>query len=153
MSNNKERERTLKLLANDEEWESFSESLPRGWRERFEKLATCVEIQLEARPDRKRGVAYKRHILNDCRANSPHKYKTAHRQGRFLSSWQIGVRQRSDGSESVEFSDGLTWGSIAQLLGYLFGDIPDEEKREIFERILDAYPDTDHGKPMRLNSQ
>ena len=147
---NKERERTLKLSAFDDEWATFLESIPRDWRIRFKKLAECVDIKLEDRPDRKRGVAYKRHILNDCRANDPHKYKTAHRRGRFLNSWKIGVRQRTDGSESVEFSDGLTWGSIGQIFGYLFGEISDKEKREFYDRIFDAYSDTDRGKPMKV---
>ena len=149
MNDTNERERTLKLLANDEEWAIFTEALPRNWRERFKRLAKCVEIDLTERPDRKRGVSYKRHILRDCRANDPEKYLTAHRRGRFLSSWNIGVQQRRDGSESIEFSDGITWGSIGQILGYLFGEISENEKRDFYQRIFDAFPNTDHGSSLQ----
>lgn len=152
MADKVERERTLKLFASDEEWAVFTEALPRDWRKRFERLAKCVEIDIQERPERRRGVSYLWHTLHDCRAKSPSAYRTAHRRGRFLSSWKIGVRQRSDGNKAISFSDGITWGSIGQILGYLFGEIPETERRDLYEQILSAYPDTDQGASLRSNA-
>ena len=149
MNDKTERERTLKLFASDDDWVAFTEAIPRDWRTRFERLAKCVEVDVEKRPERRRGVSYSWHTLRDLRATSPRKYETAHRRGQLLRSWEIGVRQRTNGSETIAFSDGITWGSIGQILGYLLGEIPDDEKRALYDRLLAAYPDTDHGAPMR----
>lgn len=140
-----ERERTLKLFASDDDWAAFTEAIPRDWRLRFEKLANCVEADVEERPDRRRGRSYTWHTLRDLRATSPSAYEAAYRRGRLLRSWEIGVRQRTNGSETLAFSDGLTWGSIGQILGYLLGEIPDSEKRDLYARLLDAYSRTDRG--------
>lgn len=142
------RERTLKLFADDREWEKFSEAIPRDWRKRFERLAECVQIDVEARPDRKRGTSYLRFTIPDCRANQPSAYKTAHRRGQLIRSWDIGVRQRTDKSRSLSFSDGITWGSIGQFLGYLLGDIPKSERKKYYDRIFDSFQNTDHGQSL-----
>ncbi|PJF33871.1 MAG: hypothetical protein CUN57_01025, partial [Phototrophicales bacterium] len=144
MNNKLERERTLKLFASDDEWAAFTEALPRDWRKRFEQLARCAEVDVEKRPERRRGVSYLRFTIPDCRANDPSKYETAHRRGQFLRSWKIGVQQREDGSKSIAFSDGLTWGSIGQILGYLLGDDKDKEyKDSLYDELEEAYRGTD----------
>ncbi len=149
MSTEERRERTLKLVATDEEWAKFTESIPRDWHDRFEKLAACMGHDLEKnRPERLPEVSYRHHIIQDCRANHPEAYKTKHRRGQFVRSWDIGVKQRNDGSKSIGFSDGITWGSIGQIFGYLFGEMSKEQKDQIYQQLLDAYPATDHGAPM-----
>ena len=71
------------------------------------------------------------------------------RRGQILRSWPIGVKQRTDGKYTVEFSDGITWGSIGQYLGYLFGEIPDDEKKQLYERLLEAFKGTDRGSNLQ----
>lgn len=149
MTDTTERERTLKLFAGDEDWSRFTEAIPRDWRMRFEKLADCVDVDAQERPERRRGSAYTWHTLRDLRATSPLDYRKAHRRGQLLRSWDLGVRQRTNGSQTLAFSDGITWGSIGQILGYLLGDIPDAEKRDLYERLLDAYSRTDRGAQLR----
>ena len=53
------------------------------------------------------------------------------------------MAQHTDGSKGVEFDDGITWGSIGQLLGYLFGDVEEAIQDKLYERMEKAFRGTD----------
>lgn len=61
-------------------------------------------------------------------------------------SWKTGAERRQDGSQTVAFEDGLTWGSIGQVLGYLLGDVDEKQKDELYDLMLKAYEGSDRGK-------
>lgn len=150
MSNeHSERERTLKLMATDEEWARFSESLPRDWRLRFARLAECVEVDLDTRPERQKETSYAWITIKDHRSPAPESYETAVRRGQLKRSWPLGVKQRSDGGQAVAFSDGLTWGSTGQILGYLLGEVSEKEIDQLYERLVDSFKGTDRGARLR----
>ncbi|MBI4672137.1 MAG: hypothetical protein HY741_10785 [Chloroflexi bacterium] len=75
--------------------------------------------------------------IPDMRSTEPKDYVHAHRRGRLKQSWAIGVESQSN--EMLMFNEGLTWGSIGQILGYLFGDTDDAFQDEMWERMLDNY--------------
>ena len=149
MTDTTERERTMKLMATDEEWAKFSESLPRDWRLRFARLAECVEVDLEKRPEREKDTSYAWVTIKDLRSSSPASYKTKVRRGQLKRSWGLGAQQRTDGNQTIAFSDGLTWGSTGQILGYLLGSVSEEEIDQLYERLLDSYRGTDRGTRLR----
>ena len=91
-------------------------------------------------------MAKERFKIPDCRCEVPSCYPPEQgyfRRGRMKSSWKLGVAQRTDGSRRVEFDDGITWGSIGQLLGYLFGDVEEAIQDKLYEQMEKAFRGTD----------
>lgn len=83
--------------------------------------------------------------IPDKRSRSPEDYLRKDRRGQMKRSWVIGVNRRQDGRQTVSFRDGLTWGSIGQIMGYLLGEADDAFKNDLFERMLAQYKGTDRG--------
>lgn len=86
--------------------------------------------------------------LPDARSDSPDDYLRKDRRGQMKRSWALGVARQQDGRQTVRFRDGLTWGSIGQIMGYLLGDVDDALKNDLFERMLATYTRTDRGAPL-----
>ena len=87
--------------------------------------------------------------LHDCRNNEQQAYDTKIRLGRMKASWHLGVKQAHDGSQAVTFQDGLTWGSIGQILGYLLGEVDEEMQEELYNTMYDQLCASDHGKGLQ----
>lgn len=87
--------------------------------------------------------------IPDRRSNESNDYAELDRRGRMKRSWSIGVNRRRDGSETLSFDGGLTWGSIGQILGYLLGEVEDGVQDELYEQLLKAYLKTDRGAKLR----
>jgi hypothetical protein len=85
--------------------------------------------------------------IPDKRSTDPKDYEHLYRRGRMKKSWELGVQQQE--RQMVSFMDGLTWGSIGQLLGYLFGKVDEEFQDELYERLENQYKLTDRGKRLR----
>jgi hypothetical protein len=84
--------------------------------------------------------------LLDLRCQDPACYPSLakyDRRGQMKRSWHLGVAQRTDGSECVTFEDGLTWGSIGQLFGYLLGDTDEAFQDDLYEKLERAFRGTD----------
>lgn len=90
----------------------------------------------------------KRFDLPDKRSNDPRDYQKNVRLGQMKRSWHLGVERQRDGRAVISFDDGLTWGSIGQILGYLFGKSDDDFKNELYEKMLSQLAQTDHGSKL-----
>ena len=87
--------------------------------------------------------------IPDIRSTAREDYQQYYRRGRMKKSWAIGVSQQSDGEEGVSIRNGLSWGSIGQILGYLLGEVDEDFQDELYERMLDRFKLTDCGEPLR----
>ncbi len=87
--------------------------------------------------------------IPDVRSTAREDYQHYHRRGRMKKSWAMGVSQQSDGEEGVFIRDGLSWGSIGQILGYLLGEVDEDFQDELYERMLDQFRLTDRGESLR----
>lgn len=87
--------------------------------------------------------------IPDARCNTPDCYENKARLGRMKSSWHLGVDHGHDGGKAVSFDEGLTWGSIGQILGYLLGDVDEEFQEELYERMYERLKQIDHGQPLK----
>lgn len=86
--------------------------------------------------------------IPDKRSNDPKDYQKSVRLGQMKRSWHLGVQRQRDGRATLSFADGLTWGSIGQILGYLFGETDDAFKNELYEKMLVQFAQTDHGQQL-----
>jgi endonuclease/exonuclease/phosphatase family metal-dependent hydrolase len=86
--------------------------------------------------------------IPDARSANPDDYRHKLRRGQMKRSWHKGARRRHDGLQTVSFDDGLTWGSIGQLLGYLLGEVDVQFQDELYERLVAQYELTDRGSPL-----
>ena len=77
-------------------------------------------------------------ISSDYPPEAPHV-----RLGQMKRSWPIGVSQRIDGNIQISFEDGLTWGSIGQILGYLLGQVNESYQDDLYEKLEQAFRGTD----------
>lgn len=77
--------------------------------------------------------------IPDKRSTDPEDYIRKNRRGRMKQSWRIGVESRTRESPGVSFEEGLTWGSIGQILGYLFGEVDAAEQNELYEKMLEQF--------------
>ena len=84
--------------------------------------------------------------IPDRRSTNPQDYDSFARRGRMKQSWQIGIERQRDGKETITFEDGLTWGSIGQVFGYLLGEVDEQFQDELYELMLKEYKQTDRGK-------
>lgn len=91
--------------------------------------------------------------IPDKRSNDPKDYQKSVRLGQMKRSWHLGVQRQKDGRATISFADGLTWGSIGQILGYLFGETDDAFKNELYEKMLAQFSQTDHGQLLRPRYQ
>jgi hypothetical protein len=85
----------------------------------------------------------------DRRCIDPRDYEEFNRRGRMKRSWEIGVQRQTDGKQMISFEDGLSWGSIGQILGYLLGQVDEGFQDDLYEKLLAQYKLTDRGKPLR----
>jgi len=85
--------------------------------------------------------------IPDKRSTNPEDYEHFHRRGRMKQSWEMGVEQQE--KQRVSFENGLTWGSIGQLFGYLFGTVDKDFQDELYEKLLTQYKLTDRGERLR----
>ena len=84
--------------------------------------------------------------IHDIRHNTPAGYPPIagrERRTRMKNSWHMGVERRTDGNQCVSFDDGLSWGSIGQMLGYLLGEQDEGFKNDLYERMWEAFQGTD----------
>ncbi|MCB0020321.1 MAG: endonuclease/exonuclease/phosphatase family protein [Anaerolineales bacterium] len=88
--------------------------------------------------------------IPDRRSTKIDHYQTDHRRGQLKRSWAIGLHQQRNGSEEIAFNEGLTWGSIGQLLGYLLGDVDDELKDQLYDLMLSQYRLGSRGRSLRM---
>ncbi|MFZ1398279.1 MAG: endonuclease/exonuclease/phosphatase family protein [Candidatus Promineifilaceae bacterium] len=86
--------------------------------------------------------------IPDKRSNNPKDYQKSVRLGQMKRSWHLGVQRQRDERATISFADGLTWGSIGQILGYLFGETDDAFKNELYEKMLAQFTQTDHGQQL-----
>jgi len=87
--------------------------------------------------------------IPDIRSTSPEDYDHKLRRGRLKNSWTLGIAQQTDGTEGLSINDGLSWGSIGQILGYLLGEVDEEFQDDLYERMVDQFKLTDRGEPLR----
>jgi hypothetical protein len=87
--------------------------------------------------------------IPDIRSPQPEDYHHEHRLGQLKRSWPKGVRKQTDRHEGLSIDDGLSWGSIGQILGYLLGEADEEFQEDLYERMLDQFKLTDRGEPLR----
>jgi hypothetical protein len=87
--------------------------------------------------------------IPDIRSPQPQDYDHEHRLGQLKRSWPKGVQQQTDGDEGVFVRDGLSWGSIGQILGYLLGEVDEAFQEDLYDRMLDRFKLTDRGEPLR----
>lgn len=87
--------------------------------------------------------------IPDTRSNVPQDYDHEHRLGQLKRSWPKGVQQQTDGNEGIFIREGLSWGSIGQILGYLLGEVDEELQDDLYERMVDQFSLTDRGQPLR----
>jgi hypothetical protein len=87
--------------------------------------------------------------IPDIRSTAREDYDHYHRRGRMKTSWALGIQQQTSGSERLSIRDGISWGSIGQILGYLLGEVDEEFQDELYERMLDRLKLTDRGEPLR----
>jgi hypothetical protein len=85
----------------------------------------------------------------DIRSTAREDYDHYHRRGRMKNSWTNGIAQQTDGEEGLFLRDGLSWGSIGQILGYLLGEVDEDFQDDLYERMLDQFKLTDRGAPLR----
>lgn len=86
--------------------------------------------------------------IPDKRSNDPQDYQKSVRLGQMKRSWHLGVQRQRDGHAMLSFADGLTWGSIGQILGYLFGETDDAFKDKLYEQMLMQFAQSDHGQSL-----
>lgn len=86
--------------------------------------------------------------IPDVRSDDPEDYKHLRRRKRMKDSWKIGIKRQTDGKEEIPFEDGLTWGSIGQIFGYLLGEVDESFQDKLYDQLLEQYKQTDHGKPL-----
>ena len=91
--------------------------------------------------------------IPDKRSTDPDEYVRKDRRGQLKRSWSMGVRRQRDSRQAVSFDDGLTWGSIGQILGYELGDTDEEYQDALFERMMEVYHHTDRGSALREPGQ
>lgn len=82
--------------------------------------------------------------IPDMRSAMPEDYVKKDRRGQMKRSWYIGVDDRK--LERIAFDEGLTWGSIGQLLGYLFGEVDETFQDALYERLFKSYTRLERGK-------
>ncbi len=87
--------------------------------------------------------------IPDIRSTAREDYDHYHRRGRMKQSWALGIEQQTSGSEGLSIGDGLSWGSIGQILGYLLGEVDEDFQDELYERMFDQFKLTDRGEPLR----
>ena len=87
--------------------------------------------------------------IPDIRSTVPEDYDHEHRLGQLKRSWHKGVEQQTDGTAGLSIRNGLSWGSIGQILGYLLGEVDEAFQDELYERIFDQFKLTDRGEPLR----
>ena len=87
--------------------------------------------------------------IPDIRSTNPEDYEHKLRRGRLKQSWDLGIAKQTDGTEGLSISDGLSWGSIGQILGYLLGRVDEEFQDDLYERMVDQFEQTDRGEPLR----
>jgi hypothetical protein len=103
--------------------------LPIPWQKKREEMSEKISIP-------------------DGRSQNPEDYENFLRQGRMKSSWTLGVEKSKKG-ERLDIDDGLTWGSIGQVLGYLFGEEDKDFQEMLFKKMRDYYPNTVRGKNLK----
>lgn len=82
--------------------------------------------------------------IPDKRSTAPEDYEHYYRRGRMKKSWHLGVEQQK--GQSVSFNQGITWGSIGQILGYLFGPADEDFQDDIYEMLYEQYKLTERGE-------
>jgi hypothetical protein len=87
--------------------------------------------------------------IPDQRSTNPEDYDHEHRRGQFKRSWNIGIERQRTREEMVSFDDGLTWGSLGQILGYVLGDAHEAFRNELYDQMLAHYNRTKRGKALR----
>ena len=87
--------------------------------------------------------------IPDRRSIDLRDYEEFNRRGQMKRSWEIGVQRQTDGKQMISFEDGLSWGSIGQILGYLLGQVDEGFQDDLYEKLLAQYKLTDRGKPLR----
>jgi hypothetical protein len=87
--------------------------------------------------------------IADIRSTAREDYDHYQRRGRMKRSWALGIAQQTDGDEGLSIADGLSWGSIGQILGYLLGEVDDDFQDDLYERMLHQFKLTDRGEPLR----
>jgi len=85
--------------------------------------------------------------IPDKRSTAPEDYEHFHRRGRMKQSWHLGVEQQEE--QNVSFDQGITWGGIGQILGYLFGPVDEDFQDKMYERMLNQYKLTNRGERLR----
>lgn len=91
--------------------------------------------------------------IPDKRSNNPQDYDDDHRLGSMKKSWRIGIGRQTDGRQMISFDEGLTWGSIGQILGYLFGDVGEAEQERLYALMRNQFELTDRGAPLRQTNR
>jgi hypothetical protein len=87
--------------------------------------------------------------IPDIRSTVPGDYDDYYRRGRMKQSWALGIDQQTQGDQGLSIDDGLSWGSIGQILGYLLGEVDEDFQDDLYERMLDQFKLTDRGEPLR----
>ena len=93
--------------------------------------------------------------IPDKRSTEPEDYEQNYRLGRLKNSWHKGAERQTDGAETILVEEGLTWGSIGQILGYLFGEVDDSGEvntafqEKLYHLMVQKYAQTDRGKPLQ----
>jgi exonuclease III len=87
--------------------------------------------------------------IPDRRSAKPDDYRRKDRRGQMKRSWSIGVSRQHDQRQCISFDDGLTWGSIGQILGYLLGETDEAYQNALSERMIKVYYQTDRGSILR----
>jgi hypothetical protein len=85
--------------------------------------------------------------IPDYRSTDPEDYKTFRRRGRMKQSWELGIKH-SKSNEILIVDDGITWGSIGQILGYLLGEQEETFQEELFKKMRKQYGKSVHGHPV-----
>jgi hypothetical protein len=84
--------------------------------------------------------------IPDKRSTKPEDYDKLNRRGRMKQSWTDGVEEQNNPTITLE--DGLTWGSIGKLFGYLFGSEDESFQEELWEKMLTQFKRTERGNPL-----